>query len=83
MSTLKRWHVENREQSPLEYHVWDVMLTLWVLGWMGVAPALFLHWAWALPLCALFFVAPPVYVGARSVLHRRGTLRCDWLPVLR
>ena len=36
MSQLKRWHVDHREHAPLEYHAWDGVLTLWLLGWMGV-----------------------------------------------
>ncbi len=82
MSTLKRWHVDHREQAPVEYHTWDAMLTCWLIGWMGVAPALVLHWLWALPVCAALFLAPRLYVRLRTRLHRRGALRCDWLPAL-
>lgn len=79
MSTLKRWHVANRERSPLEYHTWDAMLTLWLLGWLGWAPALVLGNEWVLPLCVLMFFAPRLYVALRRRLHTRGRLRCDWL----
>lgn len=82
MSLLKRWHVAHRDQAPMEYHAWDAMLTLWLLGWMGIAPAMVLHWIWALPLCGLLFQAPPLYVRLRRRLHQRGALRCDWLPAL-
>lgn len=82
MSLLKRWHVEHRERAPLEYHAWDAVLTLWLIGWMGVPPALLLAWGWALPVCALLFFAPRLYVRARRRLHERGALRCDWLPAL-
>jgi hypothetical protein len=82
LSSLKRWHVDHRDDAPLEYHAWDLVLTLWVLGWMGVAPALFLHWQWALPVCCAFFFSPPLYVRIRRRLHERGALRCDWLPAL-
>lgn len=82
MAALKRWHLANREQSPLEYHAWDGVLTLWVLGWMGWPPALLLSWGWLLPLLALCFVAPRLYVRMRRRLHERGALRCDWLPAL-
>ncbi len=82
MSTLKRWHVAHREQAPLEYHAWDAVLTLWLLGWMGLPPALLLHWLWAVVLCLPLFLAPPAYVRLRAGLHARGTLRCDWLAVL-
>ncbi len=82
MSTLKRWHVAHREQAPLEYHAWDAVLTLWVLGWMGVAPALALGLAALLPLCVLLSMAPGAYVALRRRLHERGRLRCDWLPAI-
>jgi hypothetical protein len=83
MSLLKRWHVAHRDRVPLEYHAWDVVLTLWVMGWMGVPPALLLHWGWAVLACLLLHLAPGGYVGLRRRLHRLGRLRCDWLPVLR
>lgn len=79
MTSLKRWHVEHRDESPIEYHAWDAMLTCWLLGWMGVPPALLLHWNWAVLLCVPLFFAPPLYVALRSRLHRLGRLRCDWL----
>ena len=83
MSTLKRWHVAHREDAPLEYHTWDAMLTLWLMGWMGVPPALLLHWTWAIGVCVVMYFAPPAYVRLRVRLHERGALRCDWLPALR
>ena len=42
MSDLKRWHVAHRDAAPLETQAWDAVLTLWLLGWMGPAPALLL-----------------------------------------
>jgi hypothetical protein len=82
MSTLKRWFVAHRNDAPIEYHTWDAVLTLWLMGWMGLPPVLLLQLAWGVPLCLLMFFAPPLYVALRARLHRRGTLRCDWLPVL-
>lgn len=82
MSTLKRWHVAHRDHAPLECQAWDLVLTLWVLGWMGLPPALLLHWTWLVAACVPMYCAPPLYVRLRSRLHRRGALRCDWLAVL-
>jgi hypothetical protein len=82
MSSLKHWHVAHRDSAPIEYHAWDAVLILWMLGWVGVPPALLLHWDWAVLLCVPMFFAPPLYVRLRKRLHRRGALRCDWLPVL-
>jgi hypothetical protein len=82
MSTLKRWHVEHKDDAPFEYHAWDAVLTLWVLGWMGLPPALVLDGAALVPLCAALWFVPPAYVALRRRLHDRGRLRCDWLPAL-
>ena len=42
MASLKRWHVNHRHTGWLELQVWDLMLTLWVLGWAGLPLALLL-----------------------------------------
>ncbi len=83
MSELKRWHVAHRDAAPLETHAWDAVLTLWLLGWMGPAPALLLGWVWLELLCVPMFFAPPLYVRLRAWLHARGALRCDWLAAAR
>jgi hypothetical protein len=40
LAHLKRWHVQHRWQHPVEFQAWDVMLTVWLLGWIGGAAAL-------------------------------------------
>ncbi|MFY9510124.1 MAG: hypothetical protein WAQ05_04025 [Rubrivivax sp.] len=82
MTNLKRWFVAHSDEAPLELHTWDAVVTLWLLAIMGVPPLLLLHLQWAVPLCLPLFFAPPGYVALRQRLHRRGTLRCDWLPAL-
>lgn len=82
MSTLKHWFVAHRDDAPLEYHTWDAVLTLWLLGMMGLPPVLLLHAEWLALPCLVLFFAPPLYVALRVRLHRRGLLRCDWLPLL-
>lgn len=82
MATLKRWHVDHRDDAPIEYHAWDLILTLWVLGWMAPAPAIALDLTALLPLCVALFLAPRAYVALRRRLHERGRLRCDWLLAL-
>jgi hypothetical protein len=79
---LKRWHVSHRRDHPLEYQVFDVVLTLWLLGWVGAVPALLLQQAALLPLCLLGSLAPEVYRWLRVRLHRSARLRCDWLGAL-
>jgi hypothetical protein len=78
LERIKRWHVAHRAQQPLEYHTWDAMLTLWVMGWVGLCPVL-LYNPWLLPLCAVGIGAPDMYVHLRQRAHQRCSLRCDWV----
>src|SRR5437764_681217 len=56
MSMLKRWHVLHRDRLPIEYQAWDAMLTLWLIGCIGVLLGVYtLHWAAA--------VAIPILLG--------------------
>lgn len=76
---IKQWHVAHRAQHPLEYHLWDAVLTVWLMGWMGWLPALALEALWALPLCLLATLCPTLYVEWRARAHAARRLRCDWL----
>ncbi len=38
LQRIKQWHVHHRQDHPLEYHLWDAMLTLWLMGWVGWLP---------------------------------------------
>jgi len=83
LASIKRWLLLHGQRHPVELFVWNLVLTGWVLGWMGVPGSLLAHqWA-ALPLCLVAFTSPQWYAGARKRLHRRGRLRCDWLTALR
>lgn len=79
LATIKRWHQTHPRGNSLEYHLWDLMLTCWVLGLIGVAPAALLHTQAGIALCGLLYLAPSLYVTLRRRLHRGGVLRCDWL----
>ncbi|MGM9428116.1 hypothetical protein [Hydrogenophaga sp. MI9] len=79
LQRIKQWHVDHREDHPLEYHLWDAMLTVWVMGWMGWLPAMAMHALWALPLCVAGIVLPRLYVEWRERAHAAHRLRCDWL----
>ncbi len=82
LHAIKLWHVSHKRQCPLEYHTWDIMLTAWVVGWMGEPAALILWWPGVAVAFAALFMAPTFYVALRRSLHRRGWLRCDWLKSL-
>jgi uncharacterized membrane protein len=79
LQRIRLWRVAHRADHPLEYHLWDVVLTLWVMGWMGIAPALVLGLTEWLPLCALALFSPSLYIGWRRRAQVQHRLRCDWL----
>ena len=72
-----------QNHCPIEKRIWDVVLTIWMIGWVGTPAAFLIHLDWAVPagLCLLFL--PSAYVTCRSRLHRAGVLRCDWIVALR
>jgi hypothetical protein len=79
LQRIKQWHVAHKDEHPLEYELWDLMLCLWVMGWIGCLPAFALDIDWAYPLCALAILAPGFYMAWRSRAHQAMRLRCDWL----
>jgi hypothetical protein len=79
LQRIKKWHVAHRQQHPVEYHLWDAMLTLWVMGWVGWLPAYAFEQFWTMPLCVLATAAPSMYVAWRNRAHRAQRVRCDWL----
>ncbi|MBI5279421.1 MAG: hypothetical protein HY854_23515 [Burkholderiales bacterium] len=79
LQRIKKWHVAHRSDHPVEYHLWDVMLTLWVMGWVGWLPAFAFEAVWAVPLCLLAMSSPTLYVSWRGRAHRAHKLRCDWI----
>ena len=71
------------DDHPLEYHLWDAVLTFWLMGWVGWFPTyLFDQW-WGAPLCCVGMLFPSLYVTWRGSAHRRHKLRCDWLDLRR
>ncbi len=78
LQRIKKWHVAHRCDHPVEYHMWDMVLTLWVMGWVGWLPAFAFDALWSFPLCAFAMGAPGLYVAWRLKAHREGRLRCDW-----
>lgn len=79
LQRIRQWHVAHRAEHPLEYHLWDTVLTLWVLAVTGWLPAYVFHAWWAVPLLALGLLLPGVYVGWRAHAHALQRIRCEWL----
>lgn len=70
--------LSRRRQAPLELRVWDAVVTLWLMGLMGLPAATLLHETWAIVGCVAGLLLPMLYLRLRLLLHRRGWLRCDW-----
>ena len=69
LQRVKNWQVDQCGARPAEHHIWEAVLTLWVMGWIG----------W---LCLLGMLLPRLYVYWRARAHAAGRLRCDWLDLL-
>jgi hypothetical protein len=83
LTFVKRWHVLHGRTRPVEFHTWDAVLTLWLMGWLGVPAELILWQVYGLLVCGALLFVPSAYVGLRRRLHRSGRLRCDWLEAAR
>jgi len=60
---LKLWHQRHLRERPVEKQVWDTVLTLWMMGWVGAPVAFLIHFGWALVL-AFPLVSCPVRMSA-------------------
>jgi hypothetical protein len=80
--SVKSWHSDHQDH-PTERNVWDVVLTLWMVGWIGGAASVLLLQPWAWVGCFALLFLPRAYVALRRRLHRLGRLRCDWITAIR
>jgi hypothetical protein len=80
---LKLWHQRHVHDRPVEKHVWDAVMTLWVTGWVGGPAAFLIHRGWALITAIALAFLPGAYVALRRRLHRARIVRCDWISALR
>ena len=79
---IKRWRETRHASHPLERRMWEAVLTLWMMGWVGWLPAFEAEAYWAFPLCLLGIFSPSLYVYLRAQVHASQRLRCDWLHLL-
>ena len=82
LQRVKNWHVAQQGARPVEYQIWEAVLTVWVMGWIGWLPAYAFEAPWAYPLCLLGVFAPRLYVRLRARAHAMQRLRCDWLDLV-
>jgi hypothetical protein len=78
---LKVWHSQHG-QHPVEKNVWEGVLIVWLIGWVGAPTAFLLHAERAEAACLGVLFLPGLYVGLRRWLHRTRRLRCDWVSAL-
>ncbi len=78
MSRVKRWHLTHREGHRIELVVWDLLLTCWVIGLVGLPASAMLGSGFGLAMSVLAVASPTLYVALRTRLHRKHRLRCDW-----
>jgi hypothetical protein len=82
LQRIKKWHVAHKADHPIDYHLFDTFLTMWVIGMVGWIPALVADAAWVLPFCLASFLSLKTYIGWRMAAHQQLRLRCDWLDQL-
>lgn len=76
---VRQWTLAHRTDHPVEYQLWDAVLTLWLMGWVGWLPTLVLDLWWAPTLCLTGMLMPRLYMTWRANAHARCRVRCDWL----
>lgn len=79
---IKLWREARHASHPAERRMWETVLTLWMMGWVGWLPAFESGASWAYPLCLLGMLSPRIYVYWRMKAHQADQLRCDWLDLL-
>jgi len=83
LTAMKAWMVAHRAGHPIEYHSFDAVLTLWLMGWVGAPAFIVLDAPWGVIGCVALFFCPSAYLRLRHSLHVKRRLRCDWLEVAR
>jgi hypothetical protein len=81
--SLKVWHRRHWRNHPVEKNLWEVILTLWLAGGIGLPASFLLDEPWAAAASFALLFLPGLYVTLRIRLHRSGRLRCDWITALR
>lgn len=80
---LKLWHDAHGNDRPVEHALYNGVLGAWVCGWV-MLPLLMAFDTWLLtPASLVLTLLPESYHHLRTLLHRRGLLRCDWLVAVR
>ena len=83
LQELRLWHLRQGHRHRAEKWLWDAVLTVWLIGWVGAPTAFMLHVGWAEGACLSVLFLPGGYVALRRWLHNKRRLRCDWIAALK
>lgn len=79
---VKKWHIANQAEHPLELHLLDAVLTIWVMSWFAWMPLVIFEFEWLIPISLLGLMLPNLYIGWRIKAHTQHRLRCDWINLV-
>lgn len=48
LQRIKKWQMAHQAEHPVEYELWQAVMTVWVMGWVGWLPALAFDAWWAM-----------------------------------
>ncbi|MBW8830793.1 MAG: hypothetical protein JF606_15480 [Burkholderiales bacterium] len=72
---LKLWHARHSRDHPIEKDTWDIILTLWMSGWVGGAVAMVLSVPLATVACIALLFLPRTYCSVpRYAEHKTASL---------
>ena len=80
---IRLWLLGHWQLHPVEKNLFDLVLTAWVVGLVGIPAALLIGRPGVELACLALLFLPGRYVALRRRLARRGLLRCDWITALR
>lgn len=82
LQSVKNWHVAHQADHPLEMHLLDAVMAVWVVSWFAWLPLFILGFEWLIPFSLLGLMLPNMYVGWRVKAHAQRRLRCDWVNLV-
>ena len=59
---LRLWYLRHWRRNPVEKNLWDAVLVLWVMGWVGGPVSWVLQLPWAIVASLAGLLLPGLYV---------------------
>jgi hypothetical protein len=82
LQRVKKWHVTHQAVHPLELHVLDTVLTVWMMSWFAWLPLFIFEYEWLIPFSLMGLMLPNLYIAWRVKAHVQRRLRCDWVNLV-